>query len=94
MKQENYILVKDLTDGELLELAHKNMDKANKHLYSTIVITLLSLIQLFLMIFNYVGVVEFAIIYIVCLVFYLYHKKKSDSYMFIVDEALKELTSR
>ena len=52
MKQENYILVKDLTDGELLELAHKNMDKANKHLYSTIVITLLSFIQLFLMIFE------------------------------------------
>jgi len=91
MKENN---IKNLTDSELLELAHENMDKANKHLYSSIILSIISIIQTILLIFDYSGVIEFVIVYILCISFYFYHKKKSDKYMSIVDEAIKELTSK
>jgi amino acid transporter len=86
--------VKELNDGELLDLARKNLAIADKHMYSTIILTIVSLIQSILLFFNFVGVVSFLIVYLICFLLYLYHRKKQEKYMKVVDEALKEFTSR
>lgn len=86
--------MKNLTDGELLDLARKNLAIADKHMYSTIVLTVVSIIQSILLFFNFVGIVSFLIVYLICFLLYLYHRKKQEKYMKVVDEALKEFTSR
>jgi len=86
--------MKELNDGELLDLARKNLAIADKHMYSTIILTIVSLIQSILLFFNFVGVVSFLIVYLICFLLYLYHRKKQEKYMKVVDEALKEFTSR
>jgi amino acid transporter len=86
--------MKELNDRELLDLAWKNLAIADKHMYSTIILTIVSLIQSILLFFNFVGVISFLIVYLICFLLYLYHRKKQEKYMKIVDEALKELTSR
>ena len=86
--------MKELNDGELLDLAQKNLAIADKHMYSTIILTIVSLTQSILLFFNFVGVVSFLIVYLICFLLYLYHRKKQEKYMKIVDEALKEFTSR
>jgi Ca2+/Na+ antiporter len=86
--------MKELNDGELLDLARKNLAIADKHMYSTIILTIVSLTQSILLFFNFVGVVSFLIVYLICFLLYLYHIKKQEKYMKIVDEALKEFTSR
>ena len=86
--------MKNLTDSELLALAYKNLAKADKQFYSTLILTIIGIIQSILLIFNFVGVVSFLIVYPICFLLYLYHKKKQEKYMKIVDEVLKELTSR
>ena len=86
--------MKELNDGELLDLARKNLAIADKHLYSTIILSVVSIIQAILLIFNIVGVGIFLIVYLICFLLYLYHRKKQEKYMKIVDELLKEFTSR
>jgi amino acid transporter len=86
--------MKELNDRELLDLAWKNLAIADKHMYSTIILTIVSLIQSILLFFNFVGVISFLIVYLICFLLYLYHRKKQEKYMKIVDEALKEFTSR
>jgi uncharacterized membrane protein (DUF373 family) len=86
--------MKNLTDSELLSLAHKNLAKADIHMYSTIVLTVVSFIQSILLFFNFVGAVSFLIVYPICFLLYLYHRKKQKKYMKIVDEVLNEFTLR
>jgi hypothetical protein len=86
--------MKDLNDKELLDLAWENIARADKHLYATIVLVIVGLIQSILLLFNFVGIVSFLIIYPISLLLYFYHKKKQENYMKVVNEALEELTSR
>jgi Ca2+/Na+ antiporter len=86
--------MKELNDGELLDLARKNLAIADKHMHSTLILTIVSIVQSILLFFNFVGVVSFLIVYLICFLLYLYHRKKQEKYMKIVDEALKEFTSR
>jgi beta-lactamase regulating signal transducer with metallopeptidase domain len=86
--------IKELNDSELLDKAYKHLEIADKHLYSTIILSVVSIIQAILLIFNIVGVVSFLVIYLICFLLYLYHRKKQEKYMKIVDELLKEFTSR
>lgn len=86
--------MKELNDSELLDKAYKHLEIADKHTYSTIVLTVVALIQAILLFFNIVGVGSFLIVYLICFLLYLYHRKKQEKYMKIVDEALKEFTSR
>jgi hypothetical protein len=86
--------MKDLNDKELLDLAWENIARADKHLYATIVLAIVGLIQSILLLFNFVGIVSFLIIYPISLLLYFYHKKKQENYMKVVNEALEELTSR
>jgi hypothetical protein len=66
--------MKELNDGELLDLARKNLAIADKHLYSTIILSVVSIIQAILLIFNIVGVGIFLIVYLICFLLYLYHR--------------------
>jgi hypothetical protein len=91
MKENN---MENLTDEELLELAHENMDKADNHLYSSVILSIAALIQALLLIFEYASLIQFLVVYILSISFYLYHKKKTDKYMSIVDKALENLISR
>ena len=75
-------------------MARKNLAIADKHMYSTIILTIVSIVQSILLFFNFVGVVSFLIVYLICFLLYLYHRKKQEKYMKVVDEALKEFTSR
>jgi len=86
--------MKQLNDSDLLDEMYKHLKIADKHLYSTIILTVVSVIQAILLIFNIVGVVSFLFIYLICFLLYLYHRKKQEKYMKIVDELLKEFTSR
>lgn len=86
--------MKNLTDSELLDLAYKKLEIADKHTYSSVVLVLISLIQVLLLVFDYIGVLSFILIYPLSFGFYLYHKIKSEKYLKKVDEILNELTSR
>lgn len=86
--------MKELNDRELLDLAWKNLSRADKHLYSTIVLVIIGLIQSILLMFDFVNILSFLIIYPISFLLYLYHKKKQEKYMKVVNEALDELTSR
>ena len=86
--------MKDLNDRELLDLAYKHLAISDKHMYSTIVLMVVAIIQSVLLMFSVVGVVSFLIIYPICFLFYFYHKTKGEKHLKIVDDVLKELTSR
>jgi len=86
--------MKNLTDNELLALAWENIAKADKHLYSTLVLTIIGITQAILLIFSFVSIFSFLIIYPISFLLYLYHKKKQEKYMKVVNEVLEELTSR
>ena len=86
--------MKELNDSEVLDKAYKHLEIADKHTYSTIVLTVVALIQAILLFFNIVGVVSFLIVYPLCVLFYLYHKYKSEKHLKIIEELLKEFTSR
>lgn len=86
--------MKDLTDSQLIDMIYENLENADKHMYVNIVLTIIAIIQSVLLIFNLVGVFSFVSVYVLCLIFYLYHQKKSEKYMKTIDELLKELTSR
>ncbi len=86
--------MKNLTDSELLDLAYKKLEIADKHTYSSLVLVLLGVIQVLLLIFGYIGALGFILIYPVSFGFYIYHKIKSEKYMNMVDEILQELISR
>jgi len=86
--------MKELTDSELLTLAWENIAKADKHLYSSIVLTIIALIQSILLMFSIVNTFSFLVVYPVCFLLYLYHRKKQEKYMNVVTEVLEELTSR
>lgn len=88
------ISMKDLTNEELLELAWGNLDKADRHMYASIVLVSVSLIQSLLLIFSVVHIVGFLLVYIPSFSLYLYHKHKGDKHLKIVDQAIVELTSR
>ena len=86
--------MKDLNDRELLDLAYKHLAISDKHMYSTIVLMVVAIIQSVLLMFSVVGIVSFLIVYPICFLFYFYHKTKGEKHLKIVDDALKELTSR
>jgi Flp pilus assembly protein TadB len=86
--------MKELNDNELLNLAYKHLAISDKHMYSTIVLMVVAMIQVFLLIFNLIGVFSFLVIYPICFLFYFYHKSKGEKHLKIVDEALKEFASR
>jgi uncharacterized membrane protein len=86
--------MKELKDSEVLELAWKNLAKADKHLYSTVVLVIVGLIQSILLIFNFVNIFSFLIVYTISFLLYLYHRKKQEKYMKVVNDALEELGSR
>jgi hypothetical protein len=90
MKESN---MENLTDEELLELVNKYLDKVDNHLYSSIILSVVTIIQSLLLIFEYSGLIQFLVIYIISIFLYFYHKKKTDKYMSIVDELIKQLTS-
>jgi len=86
--------MKELNDSELLDEAYKHLEIVDKHFYSTIVLAVVIFIQSILLIFDIVGVISFLIVHLLCLLLYIYHKHKSEKHLKIVDEVLKELTSR
>jgi len=86
--------MKELNDSELLNLAYKHLAISDKHMYSTIVLMVVAIVQSVLLMFSIIGVLSFLIVYPVCFLFYFYHKSKGEKHLKIVDEALKELTSR
>jgi Flp pilus assembly protein TadB len=86
--------MKELTDNELVTLAWENLAMADKHLYSTLVLMIIVLIQSILLMFSIVNIFSFLIVYPICFLLYLYHRKKQEKYMNVVTEVLDELTSR
>jgi hypothetical protein len=88
------ISMKDLTNEELLELAWGNLHKADTHMYASIVLVLVSLVQSLLLIFSIVHIVGFLLVYIPSICLYLYHKNKGDKYLKIANEVIAELISR
>jgi|688.fasta_scaffold92418_10 hypothetical protein len=86
--------MKNLTDSELLALAHKNLAIADKHLYSTIILLVLAIAQAIFLFINLITITPYLIITILSYILYFYHRKKQEKYMKIVDEVLEELTSR
>jgi len=86
--------MKNLTDSELLALAHKNLAIADKHRYSTIILLVLAIAQAIFLFINLITITPYLIITILSYILYFYHRKKQEKYMKIVDEVLEELTSR
>lgn len=86
--------MKNLTDSELLDLAYEKLAIADKHMYSSIVLVIIGLIQSILLLFSFVNIFSFLIVYPISFLLYLYHRKKQEKYMNIVNEVLEELTSR
>lgn len=86
--------MKNLTDKELIDMAHFEVRKIDTHAWSQIVISILGIIQSILLIFNFTNVLFFVIFWVLIVGIYVFHTKKIKECEFKLQEILNELTSR
>jgi len=86
--------MKEFTDNELFELAHSQIKIGDKHFFLQTIITILILTQSTFFILNIISIYFFGPIWLVCIVLYLFHRKKIKKSEIKVQEILDELKSR
>jgi hypothetical protein len=86
--------MKELKDGELIDLAYDEIRKMDIHIWSTIVITALMFTESVFLILNMIPIIAYGLIWLILMVVYLVHRKKITNSEKKIEEILKELTSR
>ena len=86
--------MKELKDGELIDLAYSEIKKMDIHSWSQIVISLLVIVQAIFLVFDIITLLSYGFIWIVFLFLYLFHRNKIKKSEIKMQEILDELTSR
>ena len=86
--------MKELTDGELIDLAYRQIKISDKHFISQVVITILIIIQATFLIFDMILIYFYFPIWLVSMVLVFFHRKQIKNSEIKVQEILDELTSR
>ena len=86
--------MKDLKDGELIDLAHSEIKKMDMNFYAQMILCVLCLIESTLLLFGLISITVFAIFWTLFMVLYLFHNKKSKKSEIKIQEILEELTIR
>lgn len=86
--------MKNLTDSQLLEMAHIEIKKMDIHLWSTIVISVLMIIESSFLIFGLIKLGLFIFFWVLLGLLYLFHNNKAKKSENKINEILNELTSR
>jgi hypothetical protein len=86
--------MKELKDGELIDLAYDEIRKMDVHIWSTIIICVIILAESVFLILNMIPVLVYGLLWLVLMVAYLIHRKKITNSEKKIEEILKELTSR
>jgi hypothetical protein len=86
--------MKELKEGELIDLAYNEIKKMDIHSWSQIVISLLVIVQAIFLIFDIITLITYCFIWIVFLILYFFHRNKIKKSEIKMQEILDELTSR
>ena len=86
--------MKELKDGELIDLAYGEIKKMDIHSWSQIVISLLVIVQAIFLVFDIITLISYGFIWVVFLFLYLFHRNKIKKSEIKMQEILDELTSR
>lgn len=86
--------MKDLKDGELIDLAHSEIKKMDMNFYAQIILCVLCLIESTLLLFGLISIIVFAVFWTLFMGLYLFHNKKSKKSEIKIQEIIDELTSR
>ena len=86
--------MKELKDGELIDLAYGEIKKMDIHNWSQIVISLLVIVQAIFLVFDIITLITYGFIWLVFLFLYLFHRNKIKKSEIKMQEILNELTSR
>ena len=86
--------MKELTDGELIDLANNQIKIMDKHAISQIILSVLVIIQAAFLIFDIISVNFYFCIWIIFMVLYVFHNKKIKKSEIKMQEILDEFTSR
>jgi len=86
--------MKELKDGELIDLAHNEIKKMDINFYAQMILCVLSLIESTLLVFGLISITVFAVFWTLFMGLYLFHNKKSKKSEIKIQEIIDELTSR
>jgi hypothetical protein len=86
--------MKELTDGELIDLANNQIKIMDKHLISQIILSVLVIIQAAFLIFDIISVNFYFCIWLISMCLYIFHRIRIKNSEIKVQEILDELTSR
>ena len=86
--------MKDLKDGELIDLAHSEIKKMDINFYAQMILCILSLIESTLLVFGLISITVFVVFWSLFMGLYLFHNKKSKKSEIKIQEIIDELTSR
>lgn len=86
--------MKDLKDGELIDLAHSEIKKMDMNFYAQMILCVLCLIESTLLLFGLVSIIVFVVFWTLFMGLYLFHNKKSKKSEIKIQEIINELTSR
>lgn len=86
--------MKEFTDEELITMAFSEIKKMDIHLWSTIVISILMIIESSFLIFSLIPIWVFIIFWSLFMLLYLFHNNKAKKSEKKINKILNELTSR
>lgn len=86
--------MKDLKDGELIDLAHSEIKKMDINFYAQIIFSVLCIIESTLLLFGLISITVFAVFWVLFMCLYVIHNKKSKKSQIKIQEIIDELTSR
>ena len=86
--------MKDLKDGELIDLAHSEIKKMDINFYAQIIFSVLCIIESTLLLFGLISITVFAVFWALFMGLYVIHNKKSKKSQIKIQEIIDELTSR
>lgn len=86
--------MKELTDGELIDLAKNQIKIMDKHLISQFILCALIIIQAIFLIFDIISINFYFCVWIISMGLYVFHRKRIKNTEIKVQEIVDELTSR
>ena len=86
--------MKELKDGELIDLAHSEIKKMDINFYAQMILCVLCITESALLFFGLISITVFAVFWALFMGLYLFHNKKSKKSEIKIQEIIDELTSR
>lgn len=86
--------MKDLKDGELIDMAHNEIKKMDTHFWAQMILCVLCLVESTLLFFGLIPIIVFAFFWLLFIGLYQFHTKKLKKSEKKIEEILYELNNR